>query len=113
MACGGGAAACGRMAVMATFAVRYTYDQRADLQDRVRPEHRAYLRGLAERGLLHGSGPFSDGAPGALLVFEAADRDALAVLLDDDPFALAGVIADVDVRAWTLVLGPWAAGLPG
>ncbi len=98
---------------MATFAVRYTYDQRTDLQDEVRPEHRAYLRGLAERGLLHGSGPFSDGTPGALLVFETADRDALAALLADDPFARAGVIAEVEVRAWRLVIGPWAAGQPG
>lgn len=98
---------------MATFAVRYTYDQRTDLQDEVRPEHRAYLRGLAERGLLHGSGPFSDGAPGALLVFEAADRGALDALLAGDPFARAGVIAEADVRAWTLVIGPWAEGLPG
>lgn len=98
---------------MATFAVRYTYDQRADLQDEVRPEHRAYLQGLAERGLLHGSGPFTDGAPGALLVFEAADRAVLAGLLADDPFARAGVIAEVEVRDWKLVLGPWAEGVAG
>lgn len=98
---------------MATFAVRYTYDQRTDLQDELRPEHRAYLRGLAEHGLLHGSGPFSDGAPGALLVFEATDRDALDTLLAGDPFARAGVIAEVEVRAWTLVIGPWAGGVAG
>ncbi|NKY08714.1 hypothetical protein HF998_17300, partial [Cellulomonas hominis] len=46
---------------MALFAVRYTYDSRTDLQDEVRPEHRAYLRGVAERGGLLGSGPFADG----------------------------------------------------
>jgi uncharacterized protein len=94
---------------MATFAVRYTYDQRTDLQDEVRPEHRAYLRGLADRGLLRGSGPFTDGTPGALLVFETTDRAALEVLLADDPFARAGVIADVEIRAWNLILGPWAS----
>ncbi|RMI08829.1 YciI family protein [Cellulomonas triticagri] len=93
---------------MATFAVRYTYDQRADLQDEVRPEHRAYLRGVAERGDLLGSGPFTDGTPGALLVFDVADRAALDAVLAADPFAHAGVIADVEVRPWTLVLGPWA-----
>lgn len=95
---------------MATFAVRYTYDQRADLQDEVRPEHRAYLGGLADRGLLRGSGPFTDGEPGALLVFETTDVAALEVLLADDPFARAGVIADVEIRAWNLILGPWASG---
>lgn len=96
------------MATMATYAVRYTYDQRADLQDEVRPEHRAYLRDVAERGELLGSGPYADGAPGALLVLDVADRAALDAVLAADPFAVAGVIADVDVRAWTLVLGPWA-----
>ncbi|GIG37500.1 YciI family protein [Cellulomonas pakistanensis] len=95
---------------MATFAVRYTYDQRADLQDEVRPEHRAYLRELGDRGLLRGSGPFTDGAAGALLVFETTDAAALEVLLADDPFARAGVIADVEIRGWNLLLGPWAAG---
>jgi uncharacterized protein YciI len=98
---------------MTTFAVRYTYDQRSDVRDEIRPEHRAYLSGLAERGLLHGSGPFADGAPGALLAFETTDRAALEVLLADDPFARAGVIAEVEIREWTLVLGPWAAGLRG
>lgn len=98
---------------MPTYAVRYTYDQRADLQDEVRPEHRAYLRGLAERGLLHGSGPFTDGEPGALLVFEAVDRAALAGLLADDPFARAGVIAETEVRDWAVLIGPWSAGLAG
>jgi uncharacterized protein YciI len=96
---------------MTTFAVRYTYDQRSDVQDEVRPEHRAYLADLADRGLLHGSGPFTDGAPGALLAFETTDRTALEVLLADDPFARAGVIAEVEIREWKLVIGPWAAGL--
>jgi uncharacterized protein YciI len=98
---------------MTTFAVRYTYDQRSDVQDEVRPEHRAYLSDLADRGLLHGSGPFTDGAPGALLVFETTDRAALEVLLADDPFARTGVIAQVEIREWKLVIGPWAAGLAG
>lgn len=35
---------------MSVYAVRYTYDSRSDLQGEVRPEHRAYLRGLADRG---------------------------------------------------------------
>lgn len=96
---------------MALFAVRYTYDSRADLQDEVRPEHRAYLRGVAERGGLLGSGPFADGAPGALLVFSQPDRAALDAVLADDPFAVAGVIAEVDVRAWNPVIGPWAEAL--
>ena len=68
---------------MTTFAVRYTYDERADVRDLVRPEHRAWLAGQAEHGALLGSGPFGDGEPGALLVFRAADGDELA--LETDP----------------------------
>lgn len=93
---------------MPTFAVQYTYDARRDLQDAVRPEHRAYLGGLAADGSLLGSGPYTEGAPGALLVFRARDRDELDGLLAGDPFARAGVISATTVRTWDIVLGPWA-----
>jgi len=92
---------------MPTYAVRYTYDERADVRDLVRPAHRAYL--LAQETLL-GSGPFEDGAPGALLVFGTADRAQLDTVLAADPFALEGLIAETDVREWDVVLGPWATG---
>jgi uncharacterized protein YciI len=101
------------MTGMTTFAVQYTYDQRADLRDEIRAAHLDYLLGLAERGLLLGSGPYADGPDGALLVFAAADRAVLDGLVAADPFAQAGIIADLQVREWTLVLGPWAAGLAG
>lgn len=94
---------------MTTFAVQYTYDQRADLRDEIRPAHRDYLAGLAEQGRLLGSGPYADGPDGALLVFAADDRTALDGLVAEDPFSQAGIIADLQVREWTLVLGPWAA----
>ncbi|AEE45983.1 YciI family protein [Cellulomonas fimi] len=94
---------------MPTYAVRYTYDERTDVRDTFRPEHRAYLSTLADEGRLLGSGPFADGEPGALLVFRADDRDALDALLAADPFAREGVVAVTDVRQWDLVLGPWSA----
>ncbi|GCE75914.1 YciI family protein [Cellulomonas biazotea] len=93
---------------MPTYAVRYTYDERTDVRDAVRPEHRDYLRGLADQGLLLGSGPFTDGDPGALLVFRTDDRDALAALLAADPFAREGIVAATDVRGWDVVIGPWS-----
>ena len=64
---------------------------------------------LAQETLL-GSGPFEDGAPGALLVFGTADRAQLDTVLAADPFALEGLIAETDVREWDVVLGPWATG---
>jgi len=91
---------------MTTYAVRYTYDARSDVRDVVRPEHRAYLADLLERGALHVSGPFSDdGEAGALLIFEAADADELARLLSADPFAREGLVARAEVRAWTVAVG--------
>jgi uncharacterized protein YciI len=94
---------------MPTYAVRYTYDERDDVRDRFRPEHRAYLSGLADQGTLLVSGPFADGAPGALLVFRADERAAVDAILAADPFAREGLVVDADVRAWEPVLGPWAA----
>ncbi|MBT0995051.1 hypothetical protein KIN34_12245 [Cellulomonas sp. DKR-3] len=93
---------------MATFAVRYTYDERADVRDVVRPEHRSYLAGLAEAGRLRGSGPWVGGEPGALLVLEASDEAAVRALLDADPFQREGLVVEVHVRQWDVVLGPWA-----
>jgi len=94
---------------MPTYAVRYTYDERADVRDVVRPEHRAYLTGLADQGAVLGSGPFADDdAPGALLVFRADDEDALDALLAADPFAREGLVARTEVRAWDVVIGPWS-----
>ncbi|WP_315092688.1 YciI family protein [uncultured Cellulomonas sp.] len=94
---------------MPTYAVRYTYDERTDVRDLVRPEHRAYLSALVEHGTLLGSGPFTEGDPGALLVFRAESPEAVAAILADDPFVREGVVAHTDVRSWDVVLGPWSA----
>ncbi|GEK20967.1 YciI family protein [Cellulomonas xylanilytica] len=94
---------------MPTYAVRYTYDERTDVRDQLRPEHRSYLAALAEHGTLLGSGPFTDGDPGALLVFRAASPEVVDALLADDPFVREGIVAHTDVRAWDVVLGPWSA----
>ena len=93
---------------MATYAVRYTYDERADVRDVYRAEHREYMALLEDQGTLLFSGPWADGAPGALLAFRADDESALADVLAADPFAREGLIAETEIRAWTVVRGPWA-----
>ena len=93
---------------MTIYAVQYTYDDRSAARDEVRPEHRAYLRGLAEHGTLLGSGPFTDGEPGALLILQAQDAWTIDTLLADDPFAREGLIARTVVRQWDIVIGAWA-----
>ncbi|WP_024288469.1 YciI family protein [Cellulomonas sp. KRMCY2] len=93
---------------MTIYAVQYTYDDRTAAREEVRPEHRAYLRELAERGTLLGSGPFTDGEPGALLILTAHDAEAIDGLLAGDPFAREGLIARTVVRPWDIVIGAWA-----
>lgn len=99
------------MPAMTTFAVQYTYDDRADRRDEIRPDHRAFLAGLYGRGALLASGPLADdgGVPGALLIVVADSDERAADLLDDDPFARNGLIAARVIRAWTPVYGPWTA----
>jgi uncharacterized protein len=89
---------------MPLFLVRYHYTDDAEAQAAVRPEHRAWLRDLGP--MLVGSGPTADN--GAALVFEADSAQALATLLDADPFAVGGFIASRQIVEWTLVLGRWS-----
>ncbi|HQY33262.1 YciI family protein [Actinotalea sp.] len=93
---------------MTTFAVEYRYDDRADERDEVRPAHRAFLGGLLADGTLLASGPYTDGAAGALLLVVAPDATAAVALLDTDPFWTAGLVADRTVRGWEPVLRVWA-----
>ncbi|WP_235939579.1 YciI family protein [Occultella kanbiaonis] len=97
--------------MLTTFAVEYTYDiTRTTEMDRIRPDHRAFLRDLLERGTLLASGPWLDSAtPGALLLLAADDADAARRILDDDPFQRARVITHRTVRAWNPVIGPFSA----
>lgn len=100
---------------MPYFAVQYTYDDRTSVRDRVRPEHRRYLGGLVDRGVLLCSGPYAGPTEGtatepdgALLLFSADSAAHLEPVLDADPFAREGLVADRRVRPWQPVLGPWA-----
>lgn len=94
---------------MTVFAVEYVYaaDSTATL-DEQRPEHRAWLAGLAEDGRLLTSGPYGDGA-GALLIFKVQDEARLNDLLTQDPFAVAGAIAGIRTTEWNPVIGLLAA----
>lgn len=72
-----------------------------------RPRHVAYLDGLNGRGALKFAGPFLDDAGnpcGSLVVVEAADRAGAEAMAAADPYALAGLFEDVEIRAfvWTI-----------
>ena len=94
---------------MATFAIHYTYDDRSAERDELRPPHRAYLGELADAGTALAYARYDDdGAPGALLVFDAQDSPAVERLLAADPFMEAGLVVHHEVRAWPAI-GPWTA----
>ena len=94
---------------MTVYAVHYTYDDRTSRRDEVRPEHRAFLAGLLDDGSLLASGPWVDGVPGALLLLSADSPATVERLLDADPFAREGLVAERTLREWNPVLGPWSA----
>ena len=91
---------------MTVVAVTYRYTDDVAARDRVLPEHREYLRGLADQGVLLLSGPYGPGEPrGALLLFRA-DKARVATLLANDPFRTSGVLATTEVTEWEPVIGP-------
>jgi uncharacterized protein YciI len=83
-------------------------------RERVREAHRARLRAPGEHAVrVVAGGPTLDEAAltmnGTLLVVQADDIAAVRRYLADDPYALAGVYASVEVRPWRWGLGAPAA----
>ena len=69
--------------------------------------HRAYLRGLKDKGILLASGPFDPRNGGALLLRIPDGQDVWAALdriRDEDPFTKAGV-AQFEMLLWNPVIG--------
>jgi uncharacterized protein len=92
---------------MTIFAVTYRYSDDVATRDALRTEHRDYLRGLADQGLLLVSGPFGPSDPaGALLLFRTDDKAHVEALIADDPFTTSGVVADTTTAEWEPVIGP-------
>lgn len=67
-----------------------------------RPDHVAYLQSLGDSLVL--AGPFTerDGITmiGSLVVVEAPSLEDARQIADNDPFAKAGLFADVEIRPW-------------
>lgn len=91
---------------MAVFAVQYVYTDDVEQVNAIRPIHREWLQHLLEQGDLLASGPMVD-YPAALLIFKSESHEAMSRLLDQDPFEIAGVIVEREVREWNPVFGPF------
>lgn len=64
-----------------------------------RPAHRERLQALHETGRLVMAGPLADDS-GALLVFDVADADALAEIVDEDSYFRTPGVTLVGQREW-------------
>ncbi len=95
------------MGGMPTYIVEYTYGENSHLRDAHRPEHRAYLSSLVQTGKMVAFGRWDDvDAPGALLIFEAADEAEVDALVARDPFVMQGLVPFKRTRRWA---GTWGA----
>jgi uncharacterized protein YciI len=85
----------------------------AELRQRVRPEHKAYLGSVADRIAFAGPLLADDGVTmvGSLLAIAFADRGAANAWLADEPFTRAGLYARSEIHPFAN-LWPQRAGFP-
>lgn len=83
----------------------------ADLRQRVRPEHKAYLAGVADRMAFAGPLTHDDGVTmiGSLLAIDFESREAASAWLSAEPFTRAGLYASISIYAF-VNLWPQKAG---
>ncbi len=91
---------------MPVYAVRYNYTDDVALRDEARSSHRDYLNELAVDGVILMAGRLADdGDAGGLLIFRVEDSEALAGLIERDPFVARGIVREMDTREWLPVIG--------
>jgi uncharacterized protein len=85
----------------------------AELRQRVRPEHKAYLAQVADRIAFAGPLLTDDGVTmiGSLLVIDFADRSAANAWLAHEPFTRAGLYARSEIHPFAN-LWPQRTGFP-
>ena len=85
----------------------------AELRQRVRPAHKAYLASVGDRIAFAGPLTHDDGTTmiGSLLAIDFPSRDAAHAWLADEPFTCAGLYGSVEVNAY-VNLWPQRAGFP-
>ena len=72
-----------------------------DLRMSVRPAHLAFLDKLGSS--LKAAGPFVDDAgkpTGSLVIIQAEDKAAAEAIAAQDPYAIAGLFASVEIKSW-------------
>ncbi len=74
-----------------------------------RDEHLALAEKARNNGSLIMAGALADPADGAVLIFKGASAEIAENFAANDPYVKNGLIADWNVRPWTVVIG----GTPG
>lgn len=93
---------------MTTYVVTYNHPDEAGWTEHVGP-HVDWLVEQVANGTLRASGPFVDTpVRSAMLIIDAADRDALDAIIASDPFSIEGLIEDMTVTAWDPMFGALA-----
>ncbi len=74
-----------------------------------RAAHLAYANEAVARGELLLGGALADPVDAAVLLFQAASREAVERFAARDPYVLNGLVKSWRVREWTTVIGPQAS----
>jgi uncharacterized protein YciI len=85
------------------FAAVIEYLQDKEKIAAMRPQHRQYLAELRERGQLAVAGPITDDS-GALIIYEATNREEAEKFLKGDPFYASGIFVRYQLRPWNPVI---------
>ncbi len=72
-----------------------------DIRTKVRPDHLAFLEKLGSN--MKAAGPFvgdDDKPTGSLVIISADDKTQAQIIAAQDPYAVAGLFASVDIKPW-------------
>lgn len=97
---------------MKAYCIIYDYAPDSEAIVSIRPAHREFLAGLKAEGKLIGSGPYTDGEGGALIVIRLEDSSTLAdaqAIMDQDPFWVKQAVTGRKLHTWNPVLNVFLA----
>lgn len=95
---------------MSTYALHYTYDERADERAAHRPAHLAHFRALAAQGRCPAISRYTDDQqPGALIILDVGSREEVDAIVAADPYVIAGLVPAHQIREWP-AFGAWPGG---
>lgn len=95
---------------MCLYIVLYEYDpELLELKKQFHDEHRAFMHRLNSLGIVLSSGRTATANQrGSLTIMLARDAEEAKRILNDDPYAKAGIVKSMTVRDWSPAVGTFA-----